>query len=103
VGSSVTIPVNFVEAAPDNLILLESVHNPGDTPVIQVETSENAQVYVAEGMDVFRDLRQGASACRFNGASALEKNSNNFVTIPLNGQDLVVYVCSQRTIHFLSF
>lgn len=99
------VNVNFVQAAPDNPVLLESVHHPGDSPTIQVETTNEAIVYAVDGEDVFANLIDGGGTCRGIVDGALEKDSNNFVTVPLNGKDVVIYVCAAnvlvgRCIHF---
>lgn len=97
VDASTVISVDLAQASPDNILLLESLHNPGDTPTIKVETRQEAQVYAVKGMDIFDNLVNGGDVCSFDG-TALEKDADNFVTVPLNGQDVVVYVCVQNTI-----
>lgn len=97
VDSSTTLSIDFVPASPVTILLLESLFNPGDTPVIQVETSQETQVHVVEGIDIFQNLLGGGNVCSFR-EKALEKDDGNFVTIPLNGKDVVVYACLQNII-----
>jgi hypothetical protein len=105
VDSLTIITVDFIQASPDNVVLLESVHRPGDSPTIEVETSIGAVVYAVDGVDVFQDLQEGGASCD-NFKDALgETNSNKLVTIPLSGKDTIIYVCVRnvlvgRCIHF---
>lgn len=100
------VNVNFVQASPDNVLLLESLHHSGDTPSIQVETTKEASVYAVDESDIFSNLIDGGKTCRgLNTIGALEKDQDNVITVPLNGKDVVIYVCVAnvlvgRCIHF---
>ncbi|KAL7577367.1 hypothetical protein ACA910_002098 [Epithemia clementina (nom. ined.)] len=90
---SSNIQVDFSTASPSNPVFLDSISEDPDAE-IQVTVPPGAQVFVVKGPG---SLVDGGSTCPpppGGGGDAVAVDATSIVTVPLEGIDLVIYVCN---------
>lgn len=97
------VEADFSAASPTNIVLLESIIEASDA-VVEVTSPIDASIFVATS----GDIADGGETCPPAPSESIESpNGGGFITIPLNGVDTVIYVCSGgeivgRCIHVFS-
>ena len=88
-----SVGVDFSEATPDNPVVLDNVYDDPDTVVDVTTIPGDLDVFVATPVD--GSIGVPGDSCPPSGASpASPLSGGSFITVPLNGENVVIYVCS---------